>query len=861
MSTDSQEALGDPGNALRMPLTPQRSLSSPLLAPTSLQVGWAGQAIQDMSGNRVPWFGRGGRGKAPRSPGGRGGGRSGGRGRCGFDARGARRLGRRWGGQSGGVDHPGAPEGFSVDEVVALVQRADRAQPLPEDVFQALRRFDGRADCQTALSVFGFMTQQGCMPNVVTYNTLVDVYGKMGDWERAVGVLDNMKAVGVDPVLRTYNTLIIACNMCCQPREAVRVYERLKSQGLSPNSTTYNALITAYGKAGDITMVLSMFAEMKQQKCERSVITYSSLISACEKAGHWKTAIAFFNEMRNEDCRPNTVTYNSLITAFAQGGMWRSAQEAINDMPSHGCMPDAVTFTALISAYEKGAQDSCDSAMWLRALFAYDLMRQSNITADAILYNAIIDTLWETGVIRAQRKALVIFRRAEAEGQFAQQVLLRGARELPRLEVDLHAMTAGVAVLSLYAWLLRLRAALDANLDLAAARGAKRGGGGALPARLVIVTDRGKTCREQGNLVVKEAVAAVMAGWGSPFRPAADSAYSGVLEAAGPACEQWLLSPAFEERLFSYFPCADPPAAPYHQGDGAAGWTTAALDDADSTHENAATFRGNTAWQRIYDFESSHSLVLGHMGAGYLERRAGLVAGVLAAVERLRVADVRAHDAVLLLDRVMSTHHQVHEGYLGLLAAACLAITCRHAAACQQGEPVSDAEVEAATSCLVAGSEDTALHPGVGRVAEMEAHIITQVLGWDLAALSAAHCLSLFLQRLGIDDLPPDAGAAFAGGAQALLRETLADAGFLNFRPSMIAAAVVYVERRARGIIPFWPSVLAKMTHYEDMTSHELSLAIKAAQRLCARMAAGHPGAGIPPVSPRLLAGAPADAL
>ena len=66
------------------------------------------------------------------------------------------------------------------------------------------------------------------------------------------------------------------------------------------------------------------------------------------------------------------------------------------------------------------------------------------------------------------------------------------------------------------------------------------------------------------------------------------------------------------------------------------------------------------------------------------------------------------------------------------------------------------------------------------------------------------------------------------GGAHALLRETLADDGFLNFRPSKIAAAVVYAERRARGVIPFWPSVLAKMTRYEDMTSHELSLAIKA---------------------------------
>ena len=110
-----------------------------------LQVGWAGQAIQDMSGNRVPWFGRGGHGKAPGAPGGRVGGCMGGRGRCGYDARGARRLGRRsWGGPDGGADHMGGSEGYSVEEVVALVRQADRARPLPELVFQVRRaRLEG----------------------------------------------------------------------------------------------------------------------------------------------------------------------------------------------------------------------------------------------------------------------------------------------------------------------------------------------------------------------------------------------------------------------------------------------------------------------------------------------------------------------------------------------------------------------------------------------------------------------------------------------------------------------------------------------------------------------------------------------
>ncbi len=113
-------------------------------------------------------------------------------------------------------------------------------------------------------------------------------------------------------------------------------------------------------------------------------------------------------------------------------------------------------------------------------------------------------------------------------------------------------------------------------------------------------------------------------------------------------------------------------------------------------------------------------------------------------------------------------------------------------------------------------------------VREMERGFLLPTLRGDTAALSAARCVSMFLQRLGGDWLSAPAAAAVAGGARCLLRRTLADPGLLNCRPSAIAAAVVYAERRARGVIPFWPSVLAKLTKYQDMSSHELSLAIKA---------------------------------
>ena len=43
-------------------------------------------------------------------------------------------------------------------------------------------------------------------------------------------------------------------------------------------------------------------------------------------------------------------------------------------------------------------------------------------------------------------------------------------------------------------------------------------GQGSLPQALVVVTDRGKSAKEQGNLVVKEAVSAMLQAWNAPFR-------------------------------------------------------------------------------------------------------------------------------------------------------------------------------------------------------------------------------------------------------------------------------------------------------------------------------------------------------
>lgn len=37
------------------------------------------------------------------------------------------------------------------------------------------------------------MLGEGCTPNLVTYNILIDVYVKKGQWEEAVKILDTLE--------------------------------------------------------------------------------------------------------------------------------------------------------------------------------------------------------------------------------------------------------------------------------------------------------------------------------------------------------------------------------------------------------------------------------------------------------------------------------------------------------------------------------------------------------------------------------------------------------------------------------------------------------------------------------------------
>ena len=65
-------------------------------------------------------------------------------------------------------------------------------------------------ELELAIDVYKSLLSEGCTPNLVTFNTLIEVYSKTGAWQDAVSVLDALEAQvrfiqGVGPVDLTWS--------------------------------------------------------------------------------------------------------------------------------------------------------------------------------------------------------------------------------------------------------------------------------------------------------------------------------------------------------------------------------------------------------------------------------------------------------------------------------------------------------------------------------------------------------------------------------------------------------------------------------------------------------------------------------
>ena len=87
-----------------------------------------------------------------------------------------------------------------------------------------------------------------------TYNTLIDLYGKVGRLNDAAEVFVEMLKSGVAMDTVTFNTMIFTCGSNGNMSEGELLLTKMEERGISPDIKTFNIFLSLYADAGNYTM-------------------------------------------------------------------------------------------------------------------------------------------------------------------------------------------------------------------------------------------------------------------------------------------------------------------------------------------------------------------------------------------------------------------------------------------------------------------------------------------------------------------------------------------------------------------------------------------------------------------------------
>lgn len=280
----------------------------------------------------------------------------------------------------------------------------------------------------------------GVRPDVLTFNIMIKLYGKVERQDLFVGVVEKMLVENIEPCNYTFYSLVAAyvgfgdlkgaerlvqamregrrdiCNVLRQnigeagpssepagdrDRNALHIdsvkyvsaSRLLLPRSYRPDARIYATLMKGYMQNRRLRDVIKMLRAMRNDDDPDShpnEVIYTTAISAFAKMGSMDEAHAVLQEMAAKKVPPNVVIYNSLLNGYCRLPEMQKAKDLMLEMKEAGVVPDVVSYNTMIN----GCIRINDS---LGALTYFDEMRGAGIAPSRISYTTLMKAFGMNG--------------------------------------------------------------------------------------------------------------------------------------------------------------------------------------------------------------------------------------------------------------------------------------------------------------------------------------------------------------------------------------------------------------------------------------------------------------------------------
>ncbi|VFR03406.1 unnamed protein product [Cuscuta campestris] len=244
--------------------------------------------------------------------------------------------------------------------------------------------------------ILNMMIVEGCYPGQKIFNSLVHAYCRSMDYLYAYKLLKKMERCGCQPGYVVYNILIGGmCGNDDLPSKEImqlaeKIYGEMIDAGVVLNKVNVSNFVRCLCAFQKFEKAFCVIQEMMKKGFVPDVSTYSKVIGFLGNASKIDKAFMLFQEMKNNGLVPDVYTYTMLIDCFCKSGFIQQARSWLDEMRSVGCMPNVVTYTSLLHAYLKQKRISEANAL-------FELMLSEGSIPNVVTFTALIDGFCKAG--------------------------------------------------------------------------------------------------------------------------------------------------------------------------------------------------------------------------------------------------------------------------------------------------------------------------------------------------------------------------------------------------------------------------------------------------------------------------------
>lgn len=268
---------------------------------------------------------------------------------------------------------------------------------------------------------------------VVTYNTLIALYGKAGRLKDAMEMFVDMLVYQVVPDIYTFNTMINVFGLHGRMEVAEALLANMVIRGVTPDIKTYNVMMTVFASMGDVEGVLKYYHQIGRTGLCADVVSYRVVLQVlCERKmvreaedvieeimqsgtcvlgqflpvvmkmyidqGFLDKAHVFF-ERHFRALEVSSKIVAAIIDAFAERCLWEEAEHVFHYARGVGGKRDIVEYNVMVKAY--GLAKRYD-----RVTSLLENMKESGISPDECTYNSLIQMFSAGGFPQRANKLL-----------------------------------------------------------------------------------------------------------------------------------------------------------------------------------------------------------------------------------------------------------------------------------------------------------------------------------------------------------------------------------------------------------------------------------------------------------------------